>query len=277
VIWLVHELKERGFRPGVVSRGYGGVRKVEPMQVTPNSNPNASGDEALLIARRTGVPVMVGKRRATAAKKLLAGHPINVIVADDGLQHYALGRDVEIALIDGRLGLGNGRLLPAGPLREPQSRLRSVDMVLCKGACDDDHCFEPILGDAWSLAQPSKKKSLSEFIGQPVHALAGIAQPGHFFRLLAAQGVAAFKHPLPDHHVLVPQDFELAGDYPILITEKDAVKCQDLAGNWKQRVWVVPMDLHVPEETRSFLWDCLNDKAGLRVSHVATKRRKEVI
>jgi len=264
VIWLVEYLKQRGFRPGVVSRGYGGVRKVEPMQVTPNSSAQASGDEALLIARRTGVPVIVGKKRARAAKKMVADHPVNIIVSDDGLQHYALQRDIEIALIDSHLKLGNGRLLPAGPLREPRERLDTVDMIICKGKCEGGHYFEAALQDAWKLTQPDTKRPLKNFIGQPVNALAGIAQPQHFFRLLAEQGIAAFKHPLADHHDLSPEDFDTGNDYPVLITEKDAVKCQGLEGTWKDRVWVVPMTLAVPEKTRRALGHCLDEKLTSR-------------
>ncbi len=260
VIWLVQYLKQRGLRPGVVSRGYGGVRKVEPMQVTPNSSAQASGDEALLIAKRTGVPVVVGKKRARAAQKLVADHPVNVIVSDDGLQHYALKRDVEIALIDSQLQLGNGHLLPAGPLREPRERLETVDMIICKGECEGGHYFEATLCDAWKLTQPGSTRSLKDFIGQPVNALAGIAQPEHFFRLLAEQGVAAFKHPLADHHDLSPSDFDMGNEYPILITEKDAVKCEALDGPWKDRVWVVPMTLAVPEKTRQAIGHCLDKK-----------------
>ncbi len=257
VIWLVEYLKQLGFRPGVVSRGYGGKRTVEPMLVTPNTNPNASGDEALLIARRTEVPVMVGKKRAQAAARLVANHPVNVIVSDDGLQHYALRRDVEIALLDSRLQLGNGHLLPLGPLREPKARLDEVDLVVYKGEHPSGRCFQAALMDAWNLAHPAQTRPLASFIGQPVNAMAGIAQPEHFFRLLAEAGVAAYKRPLPDHHLFRPQDFAIDNDYPILITEKDAVKCRDMEGKWKKRVWVVPMTLLVPEQIQETISACL--------------------
>jgi tetraacyldisaccharide 4'-kinase len=265
VIWLVESLKAQGYRPGVISRGYGGERKVEPMTVTPNTSAHASGDEALLIAKRTGVPVVVDKKRARAARKLVADNPVNIIVSDDGLQHYALARDVEIALVDSQLQLGNGYLLPAGPLREPKERLNTVDMIICKGECDGGNFFEARLqGEAWNLAHPGQRKQLVEFIGQPVNAMAGIAQPEYFFRLLAEKGVAAYKLPLADHENLSAEHFVLDNEYPVLITEKDAVKCQTLEGPWKENVWVVPMSLHVPEKTAQAVWHCLSDKLQLK-------------
>lgn len=247
VIWLVNQLKGRGYKVGVVSRGYGGKREHEPLLVIPQTAAKASGDEALLIVKHTNAPVFVGKDRAKAAKKLLLDYRVDVIISDDGLQHYALDRDFEIVLIDAKYGLGNERLLPAGPLRELKPRLDSVNMVIYKGKNPGQYYFEyePLL--VYELGKIKNQKSIESFRNQPINALAGIAHPDSFFHMLSSNGLAVVKNPLNDHEKLTEQHFQFDNDDPIFITEKDAVKCQDLK---LSNVWVVVLKLVVQEQTK---------------------------
>jgi len=249
VIWLVRELSARGFHPGVVSRGYGGRTGGEPVLVTADADPAVSGDEPLLIARRTGCPVAVHPDRVAAAR-MLAGQGVDVIVADDGLQHYRLARQFEIAVVDGQRLLGNGQLLPAGPLREPASRLRTVDLVLVNdgGTGRLRHLVDaatPVLRFALSpgpvrRVDGSGERPLASFRGETVHAMAGIGNPERFFAVLESHGVAVHRHPLPDHAVVTPDDLDFGDDLAVLMTEKDAVKC---AGFAHGRCWFVPVEL----------------------------------
>ena len=259
VMWLVNQLKAQGYKVGVVSRGYGGKREHEPMLVIPQTSAKASGDEALLIAKHTDAPVFVGKNRVKAAQKLLLDYRVDVIIADDGLQHYALKRDVEIVLIDAKYGLGNEQLLPAGPLREEKSQLNSVDMIIYKGEVADDEAdyfsYEPLM--VYELGNIKKQKDLQSFRNQRIQALAGIAHPDSFFKLLSAQGLAVVKHPLDDHEVLTEQHFQFDNDDPIFITEKDAVKCIDMK---IKNVWVVVLKLVVKQETKQKVMDLIKEK-----------------
>ncbi|PLZ01182.1 tetraacyldisaccharide 4'-kinase [Burkholderia sp. WAC0059] len=243
VIALVDALRAAGFSPGVVSRGYG-AKVARPTAVTPATPAGNAGDEPLLIARRTGVPVWVCPNRVAAAQALCAAHrDVDVIVSDDGLQHYRLARDAELVVFDHRLG-GNGFLLPAGPLREPLSRRRDATLV--------NNPFERALppwpntfalrldaGDAWHLANPALRRPLAQFAGERVIASAGIGAPERFFATLRAAGLAPQTLPLPDHYAFASNPFaDLAAD-AILITEKDAVKL----GAWNDaRIWVVPVE-----------------------------------
>jgi len=246
VIWLVNQLQSQGLKVGVVSRGYGGKREHEPLLVIPQTSAKASGDEALLIAKHTNAPVFVGKNRVKAAKKLLLDYRVDIIIADDGLQHYALNRDLEIVLIDAIYGLGNKKLLPAGPLREQTSRLNSVDMVIYKGKKQGSHYFqyEPLM--VYALGDIKNQKSIESFRSQHINAIAGIAHPDSFFSMLSNQGLAVVKNPLDDHEILTEDHFKFDNDDPVFITEKDAVKCQDLKLN---NVWVVVLKLVVKKET----------------------------
>ncbi len=246
VIWLANHLKSMGYRPGIVSRGYGGKRKVEPMYVTPNANPLASGDEPLLMAKSTQLPVMVGKDRVKAAKALIKNYSVNVIVADDGLQHLALGRDAEIVMLDAKWRTGNHLMMPAGPLREPLERLNSVDLVVFKGFFENQHHYELTIDCIHQLNHSQNTKDLSEFRNQKVVAMAGIANPNGFFSLLSNVGMAIIKHPLPDHHQFIAKDFEDQQETMVLITEKDAVKCEQMK---LSNVWVVKVKVAMPEKT----------------------------
>ncbi|MET0981247.1 MAG: tetraacyldisaccharide 4'-kinase [Telluria sp.] len=256
-IWLAQALREAGFRPGVISRGHGGEGEGgdnTPRAVTLQSDARDVGDEPLLIARRAGVPVVVGRKRVEAGRALLAANPdVNVIITDDGLQHYALARDIEVVLFDGR-GVGNGWLLPAGPLREAPSRRRDFTVVnapeltpaLARAVGGKPFRMELAGGVAERLADPGQRQPLSAFAGQRVLAAAGIGNPGRFFALLHGAGLAFAELPLPDHYDFRDNPFALTDADVILITEKDAVKCgqlENLKGD--PRLWVVPVTARI--------------------------------
>ncbi|MDP3537746.1 MAG: tetraacyldisaccharide 4'-kinase [Azonexus sp.] len=244
-IWLAAQLSQRGWRPGIVSRGYGGAN-AEARPVGANSLPAEVGDEPILLSRRSGVPVWVGRNRAAAGSALLAAHPeVNVILCDDGLQHYRLVRDVELAVFDGR-GAGNGWRLPVGPLREPLSRLAAVDAIICNGLPDEripsgtprfDMCLRA--GDFHRLDKVGQTCGANDLKGKKLYALAGIGDPGRFFRTLAGLELVFEAHPFPDHHAYAEADLAFASDGILLMTEKDAVKC---AGLTLGETWVLPVE-----------------------------------
>jgi len=243
VIALVDALRSAGFTPGVISRGYG-AKIVRPTAVTPASSAAAAGDEPLLISRRTGAPVWVCPDRVAAARALRDAHPdVDVIVSDDGLQHYRLARDVELVVFDHRLG-GNGFLLPAGPLREPL--LRHRDATLVNNPYDralppwpDTFALKLAPGDAWHLDNPKLRRPLAQFKGERVLAAAGIGAPERFFATLRAAGLSPATRALPDHYAFSTNPFVDVDADTILITEKDAVKL----GSWHDaRIWVVPVE-----------------------------------
>jgi tetraacyldisaccharide 4'-kinase len=238
VCWLVARLGELGRKPGVVTRGYGGsssgVRMIEA-----SDDPLLVGDEPILLARRTGVPVAIGRDRPAAAQ-LLVSAGCDVIVSDDGLQHYALARDFEVVVIDGDRRFGNGWLLPAGPLRETRARLAQADAVVVNGG-------RALLEGAISMrleatgavaANGDRVVPLQHFAGKTVHAVAGIGNPERFFNMLRAHGIEVIGSPLPDHARIRSEDIMFADDMPVLMTEKDAVKCVGLTD---QRHWYVPV------------------------------------
>jgi len=242
-IALVEGLRARGFKPGVVSRGYGGAART-PLLLDARPDPVVVGDEPALVRMRTGAPVAVGADRPDAAR-LLLGEKVDVIIADDGLQHYALARDIEICVVDGARRLGNERLLPAGPLREPASRLREVEFVVCNGGAPHagEISMRLVLDEAIELVEPGRTRSLDGFSGQRVHAVAGIGHPPRFFDALRAAGLEVIEHPFPDHHHYSISDFDFGGSLPVLMTEKDAVKCRPFAReNW----WAVPATAVLP-------------------------------
>lgn len=245
-LWLARQLQQRGWRPGIVSRGYG--RTADDVRgVLADSRADEVGDEPLLLARHSGCPVWVGRRRAEAGVALLAAHPeVDIVLCDDGLQHYALARDVELAVFDAR-SVGNGWRLPLGPLREPLSRLANVDAVVCNGVVEADW---PALVPRFAMdLQPRSfyrlddpaQRCAPEALRQrgPLHALAGIGNPDRFFATLAALGLACETHPFPDHHRYSPADLAFAADGILLMTEKDAVKC---AGLTSGETWVLPVE-----------------------------------
>jgi len=245
-LWLAGQLRQRGWHPGVVSRGYGRSGD-EVRAVHAESKPEEVGDEPLLIARRGGIPVWVGRSRAAAGEALLAAHPeVDVVLCDDGMQHYALGRDVELAVFDAR-GAGNGWRLPAGPLREPLSRLASVDAVVFNGpsslACATSvPAFQMTLNPRrfYRLGDPLQTCAAEELRKRGgLHALAGIGNPGRFFATLEALGLDFKAHPFPDHHRYTSADLAFAEGGILLMTEKDAVKCANLPVG---EAWVLPVE-----------------------------------
>lgn len=257
VIALVAALREAGHRPGVVSRGYGA--RVQGVRVLRDGDSaDAVGDEPALICGK-GIPVAIGKDRVTAARALQASAKVSVIVADDGLQHYRMARDCEVVVIDGRRRLGNGALLPAGPLREPQSRLASVDLVLTSGPpVVGESVFRLVAGECYRLGG-AERRPLSAFRGKRVHAVAGTGDPRRFFDMLARSGVYVTPHPFPDHHAFVPEDIAFDDDKPVLMTEKDAVKCTADADD---DIWVVPVTAELEPAAVSKVLECVDAAEG---------------
>ena len=242
VLRIAEILREHHWRPGIVSRGYGGSAQ-HPREATIASDPAEVGDEPMLLARRSGCPVWVAPERVAACRALRDQHPdCNVIVTDDGLQHYALRRDVEICVVDGR-GFGNGFLQPAGPLRESVARLRSVDAVVAQGANDVQGYRMELEGDKLvRLTDARDQRPAKSFAGQRVHAVAGIGDPKRFFQHLARFGLKVVPHPFPDHHPFRAADFEFGDHDPVVMTEKDAVKCKRIAlENPQTQFWVLPV------------------------------------
>lgn len=247
-IWLAESLRAAGFTPGIISRGHGG-EGAAPREVGAHSPAREVGDEPLLMARRTGCPVVVGRERAAAGRALLAAHPeVDVLVADDGLQHYALQRDVEVLLFDGR-GVGNGWTLPAGPLREPPSRRRDFTVVNAPhitpelaNAVGGQPFRMQLAGEYAEPLAGGARRPLASFAGQRIVAAAGIGNPKRFFDMLRAAGLAFAELPLPDHHDFLDRPFAALDADVILITEKDAVKCGQIENlNDDPRLWVVPV------------------------------------
>ncbi|MGH8230920.1 MAG: tetraacyldisaccharide 4'-kinase [Steroidobacteraceae bacterium] len=247
VIWLACQLRERGFAPGIVLRGYGGsaASSDQPLAVEPGSDAAVVGDEALLLRERTGVPVVVGRDRVAAAERLLRSG-VDLVIADDGLQHLRLARDFEIAVIDGARGLGNGYLLPAGPLREPPQRLATVNALvingerieLSAGPQQAIFCMRLQGERLHTLTGADAQRPLSSLAGQRVHAVAGIGNPQRFFDHLTAAGVNVVPHAFPDHHRFRASDLEFDQPLPLLMTEKDAVKCRAFAAAER---WCLPV------------------------------------
>lgn len=255
VLWLVEYLRSLGYQPGIVTRGYGGRAKHWPQAVGKGSNPSLVGDEPVLLARRAGCPVFAGPDRVAAARALLTAHACDVVVSDDGLQHYALARDIEIAVLDGTKRLGNGRCLPAGPLREPASRLKEVDLVVTSGHAR--------LGEFAMGYVPERPRRVDGLRGektlapQAVHGVAGIGHPERFFALLRSQGFEVIAHSFPDHHAFAPRDLDFEDRLPVIMTEKDAVKC---TGFTSERHWYLPIRAHLDANFGSRLSSLLEER-----------------
>jgi tetraacyldisaccharide 4'-kinase len=259
VLWLVQRLIVQGWRPGVISRGYGGRAPQYPLRVSATTDPAWSGDEPALIARRLEVPVAVAPDRVAAARLLLDAGEVDILVTDDGLQHYRLARDYEICVVDGSRGLGNGALLPAGPLREPPSRLREVSLVVVNGggwSVEGVPSLEMQLRttQARSLTG-AEPRPLSAFAGQRVNAVAGIGNPERFFASLRAAGIEPLPHPFPDHHHYSAMDLCFEGGLPLLMTEKDAVKCGKLA---QPNHWYVPAEAVISDSGAALVQQLLD-------------------
>ena len=242
VLWVADFLKRHGRKPGIVSRGYGGsvAEGKEAKAATIASDPAEVGDEPMLLSRRSGCPVWVSADRVLAATTLRRESPeVDVILADDGLQHYALRRDLEICVVDAH-SLGNRMLLPAGPLREPLSRLRSVGAVVEHGSSSFGGYQMKLEGEQLAnLTNAKEARPVKSFAGQKVHAVAGIGDPKRFFLQLARSGLKIVPHPFPDHHVFRAEDLDFGDAAPVVMTEKDAVKCKRIA---RAHHWVFAVD-----------------------------------
>ena len=237
VLWIAQFLKSKGWSPGIVSRGYGGSIEF-PRAATVAAEAEDVGDEPIVLSRRSGCPVWVGPDRLKVIEALRAQHPdVNVLVLDDGLQHYRLRRDVEIAVVDSR-GFGNGFLFPAGPLREPPRRLKSVDAVVSHGAGVKGFAMQLEGEVAHRMTDARERQPLQAWRGQKLHAVAGIGNPSRFFVHVGRLGPKVVPHPFPDHHRFIPEELEFGDQAPVLMTEKDAVKLRRYArAEW----WVLPV------------------------------------
>ena len=228
---LVDLLRRRGLKPGAVSRGYKGQAKEWPQAVTAHSDPREVGDEPVMLVQKTNVPLVVGPDRVATVKVLLDHYDCDVVISDDGLQHYAMDRDIEIIVIDGERRFGNGHLLPAGPLREPIKRLKTVDYVLTQGKAKPGEFSMQLLPGPCYRIRDHVPIDLSTLQATPVHAVAGIGNPDRFFDLLRSLGFNVISHPFPDHHRFLPADIVFKENYPVLMTEKDAVKCHSFVND----------------------------------------------
>jgi len=245
VVAIVKWLIQQGYQPGIISRGYGGNATHWPLEVTPESDPGMVGDEAVLMAQRAGCPVYVGPDRVSAAHALLEANQCNVIVSDDGLQHYALARDIEIAVIDGQRRFGNGWCLPAGPLRERPSRLTSVDFVINNGGVEENEFSMTLVpGGFYRVNDEHRVESASFFNAEKNHAVSGIGNNARFFQQLAKLGINIQPHSYNDHYSYVAGDLEFGDDAPVIMTEKDAVKCRQFA---KSNCWYLRVEAELDE------------------------------
>lgn len=250
VIALIEHLRKAGYTPGVISRGYGAQAPHYPYEVNPDSLPEQGGDEPCLIVRRTRVPLFIDPDRMSAARALLDAHHCDVLISDDGLQHYKMPRDIEIAVIDGARGLGNGRCMPEGPLREPPERLSLVDWVVFNGQPvsalptfpslqNEPTCMQLKPGSIWSLHGSDTVAADQWLYARKVHAVAGIGHPDRFFDTLVSLGFEPVKHPFPDHASYEKGQLEFEPKLPVIMTEKDAVKCMSHA---PADAWALPVE-----------------------------------
>jgi tetraacyldisaccharide 4'-kinase len=265
VIWLAEQLKQRGRRVGIVTRGYRGKGTEWPRTVAPDSDPEEVGDEPVLLARRTGCPVVAGPDRVACVEALLENARVDVVLSDDGLQHYRLGRSFEIAVVDGARGMGNGLCLPAGPLREPVSRLQEVDAIVVNGG-EWGHAgvfrAAAVVTKVYHL-KDGALRTLESFRSEPVHAVAGIGNPQRFFELLLDADLEVEAHPLADHAEIGSEQLTFDEPGAVLITEKDAVKCEHLKLNG---VWCVVVDFQFDADQTARLMRLILRDIGARAS-----------
>ena len=265
VIWLANCLKEQGYKPGIVSRGYGGKETlIAPQAIAKNSDPAIAGDEAVLLAERSNCPVMVGINRVDAVKTLLASTDCNIVISDDGLQHYKLGRQLEIAMVDGERRFGNQCFLPAGPLREAVGRLKKVDFVVAQqGAMQNEYEMQLFGEQLVSVKNPLQEKALTDLAGTKVHAVAAIGNPKRFFASLKDKGLDVIPHVFPDHYLYEKIDLDFADDLPVVMTEKDAVKCRVFAN---KKFWFLSVEAKMDSVFRAALLKKI-DQIVLRIKN----------
>lgn len=242
IVWLATRARELNLRVGIVSRGYGGHSEQYPLRVDADTPASACGDEPRLLFNRTGCPVVVDPERKRAVASLIG--EVDLVLSDDGLQHYAMARAAELVVVDHERGFGNGWLLPMGPLREPQERLQGVDLVIRNGK---DFVLQPQM---LMNAQTGEAVDLLALEGQKVHAVAGIGHPQRFFATLQTLGMELIEHPFGDHHPYTRNDLDFGDDRPIVMTEKDWVKCRDFVG---VNCWYLPVDAVLNRTTRQTL------------------------
>lgn len=257
VIWLAQWLQQHGYHPGIVSRGMGGEQPSTPVWVKNDSAAESVGDEALLLMYRTNCPLVICTDRAAAVSELLSKARCDIVISDDGLQHYRLGRDIEIAMVDGVRGFGNECLLPAGPLREPISHLQLVDVVVTNGGDESPFSMRLQPTEIVAVSNQNKQLNLNELSAKKIHAVAGIGHPERFFQSLRQMGFDVIPHAFPDHYIYQAQDLEFNDDLPILMTEKDAVKC---AGFASERFWYVSVEVVVSTELKEVIARLLREK-----------------
>ncbi len=260
VIHLSNLLYRQGYQPGVITRGYGGKQSTRPQLVTAGSDAYDVSDEAVLLATRCPCPVVISTDRVSSSQ-LLLNHGCNIIISDDGLQHYRLQRDIEIAVVDGERGFGNGYLMPAGPLRETTERLESVDFIVTNG---ESHRYSSTRSFLMRLKAHSFKslhntdeKNASDFLGKEVHAIAAIGNPRRFFDLLRQLGLIIKEHSFTDHYRYSTSDIEFDDDLPVIMTEKDAVKCRQIVK--AEKYWHLPIEADLEDEFNQKLLNKLND------------------
>lgn len=264
VIWLAQQLRAQGFKPGIVTRGYGGNNENWPLLLDEKTRPEQAGDEAVLIYRQSGCPVAAAPLRAEAAQLLLDEKDCDITLADDGLQHYALQRDIEIAVIDGERRFGNNFFLPCGPLREPQDRIKEVDFVISNGGKPlENEILMTLSGDMAENLVTHEQRPLAEFRRQRCHALAAIGNPQRFFNMLAGFGLKSENHVFPDHHAFRAKDINFDDNDPVLITEKDAVKCREFVN---AKHWSVPVSPKLPDSFLETLLALIEQKHGQKIT-----------
>lgn len=261
VIWLAAFLQKQGYQPAIVSRGIGGVKHVAPHLVKSDDLPSIVGDEALLLARHAACPVMIGVNRALCVQVLQASTSCNVVISDDGLQHYRLHRDIEVVVIDGERWFGNRQLLPAGPLREPVSRLGKVDLIVVNGARNDSgyYSMSMIPTKITNLKQPSIHYPLQDFPQKNIRAIAGVGNPHRFFSDLVSAGFTVTPQVFPDHYHYQTVDLKFDDELPVLMTEKDAVKCANFASD---QHWYVSTETVIDDQLPVHILNLLKRKAS---------------
>ncbi|GMR07655.1 MAG: tetraacyldisaccharide 4'-kinase [Gammaproteobacteria bacterium] len=243
VIWIVDFLKKAGYSPCILSRGYKGMKTRFPQQVRPDSDPMTVGDEAILLAEHCQCPVGVSPDRAKSGFALLEHEKCDVIISDDGLQHYKMERDIEIAVVDGVRRFGNRQMLPAGPLREPVGRIGLVDMVVANGISDrHEFSMKIVEHNLRSVNDPSRQCEVSDMRGKTVHAVTGIGNAHRFFYHLKKLGMDVLEHEFPDHHPFTQDDIMFDDDHDVIMTEKDAVKCRYFSSDPH---WYMPIDVEL--------------------------------
>ncbi|MEN8170967.1 MAG: tetraacyldisaccharide 4'-kinase [Pseudomonadota bacterium] len=259
VTFLIELLREQGYKPGVVSRGYGGHAESWPQSVTSESDAATVGDEALLLLRRCDCPMVVGPDRVAAVEQLIRDYDIDVVISDDGLQHYRMGRDIEIAVLDGERRLANGLCLPAGPLREGRGRLKTVDFIVTNGtARAGEWGMQLLAGDVRSLVN-ERSRTLAAFVDKPLHAVAAIGNPGRFYRTLQSAGLSLIEHSFVDHHPFAKGELDFDDGLAVMMTEKDAVKYFPYAN---ERHWYLPVTAKLDDEFSRLLLERLEKLHG---------------